>query len=87
MRNIPADRVARTFEDGIKALTNEGPWDVLYLDHDLGEEAPNNTGYGVMCFLEANTEYLPGRIELVTSNPVGREKMRVVIEKLYGGGK
>lgn len=52
LREIKADRVARTFEDGIKALAEEGPWDILYLDHDLGDENPKHTGYGVMCFLE-----------------------------------
>ena len=35
-RNLPADRVARTYQEGIDALA-EGHWDVLYLDHDLGD--------------------------------------------------
>lgn len=98
MRNIAGDRVARTFDDGIAALTNEGPWDILYLDHDLGEvdghgsEIPREVdgelympnGYGIMCFLEANQQYLPKKIQIVSSNPVGRAKMQVVINKLYG---
>jgi len=83
MRNIQDARVARTYADGIAALKNEGPWDTLYLDHDLGEEIPSHTGYGIMCWLEANPEYLPGEIILVTSNPVGRSKMQVVINRLY----
>jgi hypothetical protein len=84
MRNIPADRIARTFDDGIEALTNGGPWDTLFLDHDLGEEDPKKTGYGIICFLEENQNLLPKEIVLVTSNPVGRQKMQMVIDRLYG---
>lgn len=83
MRDIKVDRIARTFDDGIEALKNEGPWNILYLDHDLGDEDPHKTGYGIMEYLEANPDKLPGKIELVTSNPVGRQKMKVVIERLY----
>ena len=35
-RNLPADRVARTYQEGIDALA-ERHWDILYLDHDLGD--------------------------------------------------
>lgn len=74
---------ARNFDEGIKALKEDGPWDILYLDHDLGDPSPYKTGYDIMCFLEANPEFLPDSIQLVTSNPVGRQKMQVVIDKLY----
>jgi hypothetical protein len=85
MRDIKTDRVARTYDDGISALKNEGPWDTLYLDHDLGELDPRKTGYGIMNFLEQNPELLPKNIVLVTSNPVGRKQMEVIIKRLYGG--
>ncbi len=84
MREIDADIVARTFDAGIAALQAH-KFDVLYLDHDLGEDDPNKTGYGVMKFLEENPDRLPGKIVLVTSNPVGRQNMQVVLNKLYGG--
>jgi len=83
LRDIKADVVTRTYDDGINALKTQGPFDILYLDHDLSEEDPHKTGYGIMCFLEANLRYLPKSIVLVTSNPVGRQKMEVVIRKLY----
>lgn len=86
-RDIDADVVARTFEDGIRALCSNSPFDVLYLDHDLGDENPRNTGYGIMKFLEEHSEFLPKKIVLVTSNPVGRQNMLVVINKLYGENK
>jgi hypothetical protein len=87
----------KTFDLGIHYLTFKGPFDVLYLDHDLGEvgdfgsEVPVEvngerylpTGYGIMCYLEAHPEFKPGRIVIVSSNPVGRKKIQVVIDKLY----
>lgn len=85
MRNIEADRVARTFDEGIEALRSHF-WDLLYLDHDLGDPDPKKTGYDIMCFIESNQEYMPAKILLVTSNPVGRQKMQAVIDKLYGAG-
>lgn len=74
---------AYTFDEGHFALALNGPWDVLYLDHDLGEEDPRKTGMGIMNFLEENPAFLPKKIVLVTSNPVGRAQMQVVINKLY----
>ncbi len=83
LRNIPASVIARTYDDGIYALQNAGPFDILYLDHDFGDPDPHKTGYGIMCWLEANPAYLPGKIELVTKNPVGRQQMEVIIKRLY----
>lgn len=76
-------RTVRTYDEAIKVLSTEGPFDLVYLDHDLGEDDMAKTGYGIMNFLEANTQFLPGKIILVTSNPVGRRQMQTVIEKLY----
>lgn len=85
LRNLTADRTARTFDDGIAALTKEGPWDMLLLDHDLGDFiiGTERTGEHVMKFLEENPQYLPGSITIVSSNPVGRQRMKVIIDKLY----
>ncbi|MCX6745197.1 MAG: hypothetical protein NTX82_06785 [Candidatus Parcubacteria bacterium] len=74
-------KIARTFEQGIEAL-KEGNWDVLYLDHDLGQPEPKN-GYQILCWLEEHLEFLPKQIVLVTSNPVGRQKMEMVLKKLF----
>lgn len=83
--NVQVTDVARTFAEGINAL-KEGNIDTLLLDHDLAcfdEEGNELTGYKVMLFLEEHPEYLPKRIVLVTSNPVGRDKMQAVINKLF----
>lgn len=86
MRNLKADKIARTYDDGIKALESE-QWDVLLLDHDLGCFDKNGrewTGYDVMCWLETHLKYLPTcDIRVVSSNPAGRIRMESVINKLY----
>ena len=73
--------VCRTFDKGMVALMGNA-WDCLYLDHDLADPDPRKTGYDVLCWLEANPVYLPRFIYLVTQNPVGRQKMSTVLEKL-----
>lgn len=75
--------IARNTEDGLKALTENGPWHLLLLDHDLGEE---KTGYDVLTFLEENTHYLPPVIYLVTSNPVGGKRMLQILISLKEKG-
>lgn len=86
MRNITADLIARTYDEGIKALMND-QWDILLLDHDLGcfdVDGREWTGYDVMCWLESHPEHLPTNyIRVVSSNPAGRKRMEVVINKLY----
>jgi hypothetical protein len=86
LRNIEADRVARTFDEGVQALQNEGPWDILLLDHDYGDPDPDKNGEGIMKFIEANPTLKPRCIRLVTANPVGRQRMAVIIRKLYPEG-
>lgn len=76
-------KTARTFKEGIRLLKEE-KWDEVYLDHDLGSPDPKETGYDILCWLEENQAHLPKNIILVTANPAGAEKMKVVIKKLYG---
>jgi len=87
-RDLTANRVARNYDQGIVALQQE-KWDLLLLDHDLGDFSHDKekTGYDILLFLEENPQYLPKGIQIVSSNPVGRQRMQVVIDKLYGGSK
>ena len=39
MRELPASRIAKTYADGLKALKEEGPWDLLLLDHNAEDHA------------------------------------------------
>lgn len=82
IRNLEAHVIARTSQDGINVLERCGKFDVLMLDHDLGNES-EGSGYDVACWLEANPQYLPDTIELVTANPVGRDNMAAVFKKFY----
>ncbi len=84
-RILPVDRIARTYQEGITALA-EQHWDALYLDHDLGDfsgtEGRELTGYDVACWLEQHPEHLPGRVEIVSSNPVGRRNIEFVLMRI-----
>ena len=86
------DVIARNYWEGLNQLETNGPWDVLYLDHDLGSFDENNkefTGYTIMCELEEAImikEFpwieLPKKIICVSSNPSGRKRIEQVIKKL-----
>ena len=81
-----ASVVARNYDEGIRQLQINGPWDVLLLDHDLAsfdEAGKEKTGYDIMCWLEENTQFLPGKIECVSANPVGRARIISVCVSLY----
>lgn len=88
-RSFAVDKICRTYEEGIAALSSE-KWDILYLDHDLGDSYEDEngihrelSGYSIMCWLEEHPEHLPLEIEFVTANPVGRDRMALVRSKLY----
>lgn len=85
VRTMPVDKIVRTYDEGIQAL-QENKWDIVWLDHDLGcfKDGKEYTGYTILCWLEENPRFLPKNIRLVTSNPVGRARMQMVIDKLYG---
>lgn len=84
IRNIQGvDKVARTYDEGLHAIHNEGPWDCILFDHDLGDKhTPERTGYDLMCELERHPELIPNNIILVTQNPVGLQKMNFLKNKL-----
>lgn len=77
MREYEMDHIARTPKDGMKALLSF-PVTHLYLDHDLGDpDIP--TGYDVLVWaLERGC--VPSNVQLVTSNPVGRDRMASALE-------
>ena len=90
-RRLNVNIIAQNYFDGIWELEHHGPWDKLYLDHDLSNDDESYckehrrymTGYDIMCWLEEHPEHLPVEIVLVTDNPVGRDKMKQVIDNLY----
>lgn len=72
--------VARTYEAGMFALKHQGPWDILYLDHDLGQE---ETGYDIAKFLEEHINFLPKEVKCISSNPVGRKNILQAVESAF----
>ena len=82
MRDIYCTVIARTFDDGLRIAIELGPWDELYIDHDLGDEG-NRTGYDLlMRLLQSAPCYLPKKIIIVTNNPVGKERMEYVVKEI-----
>lgn len=82
IREMEADVVARTFDEGIAALKSDS-FTLLLLDHDLGDPDPRKTGYDILSWLERNPKHLPKDIKVISMNSVGIQKMNVVIKRLY----
>jgi hypothetical protein len=83
------DRIARTYADGIQALEHEGPWDVLWLDHDLGRDPSPAldrywNGHDVLVWIEEHKEFMPRAVVCVSGNPSGRERIERGIQRMYG---
>lgn len=73
-------RYARTPQDAIEAIRDDGPWDEVYFDHDMGSSFDENiTIYPVlMMILEAafyGSPFQLGKCIIHTDNPVGRETL------------
>jgi hypothetical protein len=77
-RTLPADVIARTYDQGVQAL-EEGNIRRLLLDHDLADLDPKKTGYGIILLLEECEEMRPEAIHLVTANPVGKLNMEAAL--------
>lgn len=74
-RDLNADVIARTPEAG-KRMLALGGWECVCFDHDL---ACAETGYDVLVWA-LEKQFLPVKVQLVTSNPVGRQNMRQALE-------
>jgi len=74
-RDLNIEVIARTAGAG-KMMLAAGVWECVCFDHDLGEQ---ESGYDVLMW-GLEREYIPSRVQLVTSNPVGRKNMRAALE-------
>lgn len=86
----------KTAEDAIELLKKEFVEEAS-LDHDLAPEhypfsdVPESqytqkTGYDVVLWLEQNPEYWPKNgVRVHSMNPVGRQRMQVVVDRHYRG--
>ena len=68
--------IARNYNEAIREL-HRFNYDVICLDHDLGEE---KTGYDICKYIVENHIYCP-EYRLHTSNPVGRQNMKQLLER------
>lgn len=78
LRNLNMDIICRTSQAGFRTVVAfSGDIECLYMDHDLGEESQTD-GYELLKKLYANDGInisMPDKVQLVTSNPVGRQNM------------
>lgn len=72
VRDLNTDIVARTFNAGVEILRSIDTITELYLDNDLGLN--QKEGWEILR-LAIWEHILPPKVQLVTSNPVAREKM------------
>lgn len=82
--------LVRTAVDFCTVVDREPVYDVMSLDHDLGEGSAGDGTY-VADWLVRNMEKMPKRIFIHSSNPVGAERMRKILQphtqvwKIYYG--
>ena len=78
--------LARSFRAGLLLLScNDFYWDIVYLDHDLGDPDPAKTGYEILkeLLMLFPPKYCYCKVKefiLVTSNPVGRKNMENLLK-------
>ncbi len=79
---------ARTADEAISALKT-GTVTFASLDHDLsiddtiGQPKGEKTGYDVVCWMEENSVWPVDGVVVHSMNPVGRQRMQVVIDAHY----
>jgi hypothetical protein len=86
-REVMEDEIvtyARTYNEGMADLQSGQHWDEVWLDHDLSSK---KTGYDIAKWIEYHSqtnELLPIDVIIVhSSNPVGRYKMKMALERFY----
>lgn len=71
--------IAKNIYEGIKILS-EDTFDILFLDHDLGEpEIPENTGSGLAKFI-VNNKIKCNEIFIHSMSPVGAQNIKNILD-------
>lgn len=81
--------IARTYDEAIMLMT-KCDYDVVFLDHDLGDftAGKERTGYDVLMWIVEQKQAgqpVPTQYILLTANPIGRDRMAGVIERYLIG--
>ena len=75
-----------TSDEGFITLVMEGPWDEVWLDHDLGMESSQNGYEMVMDVVEGLVDSAPleiGRVYVHSMNPVGADRMVAALRPFF----
>ena len=77
-------RVCRNYAYGKNTLLHNR-YDILYLDHDLGDfrDGKEYTGMDILKLIQSGDVIKPNKIVLVTSNASVRQSMQLIIDKIY----
>lgn len=69
--------------EGCIAALRDQHWDILFLDHDLGDkimvESGPGTGYEVACWLEQNIFHVPEIVVVHSFNPDGASRIQAAL--------
>lgn len=85
------DIIARNFLAGAFLLSQFLEKDELYIDHDLGDEDPDRTGYALLKIMEKEVAlyragggqvHIPRKIICVSNNPAGRSNINAAIASI-----
>lgn len=76
---LGAEVIARSVASA-KVIIQSIKFNGIIFDHDLGE---TETGYDVLMWA-GNNGYLPDKVQICTSNPVGRDKMSQALQHDFG---
>ena len=76
-----------TYREALLTLKNHSPFDVAYLDHDLGDGhlgPTERTGYGVAQYIvyRLDKDKWPKKVIIHSWNPSGAKAMKQVLEKV-----
>jgi hypothetical protein len=80
--------IARTYTAAMQMLHSDIVWDCVFLDHDLGFNENNKSGYDWICELE-HLVFVGGfkpvkDLICVSSNPAGKVKIEAAWKKIKG---
>lgn len=81
VRTIPDTWIFRTAQEGFDALASRNTWTVLFLDHDLGEDAEGRPITSEKVLAAAiEQDLLPDIVYIVSSNPPGVKNLSAALE-------
>lgn len=75
----PGTKYIKTGKGAINQLSKGEEWNILFIDHDLGETGEYRTGYDVALWIAKN-EPIIRKIIIHSMNPVGSNQMYMLFK-------